>query len=218
MIDLPELKPSTLADEVETSLLEYIQQSGLTPGDPLPKEELLADSLQVSRHIVREGISRLKALGLIESRKRRGMTLVRPNAFAPVSKLAEAKLFTGEECRQMMGIRVIMELGMAEFIYARKTPALLAELRQYASTRHYCRTMQEEIEFHTRLFAIGGNAMANQFQQTLTTAFQQKTDRKPRGKTPRTPTHRDICDALENGTADEFRQVMRKHFSPYIDW
>ncbi|MBO4649397.1 MAG: FadR family transcriptional regulator [Lentisphaeria bacterium] len=218
MIDLPELKPSTLADEVETSLLEYIQQSGLTPGDPLPKEELLADSLQVSRHVVREGISRLKALGLIESRKRRGMTLVRPNAFAPVSKLAEAKLFTGEECRQMMGIRVIMELGMAEFIYARKTPALLAELRKYAGNKQCCRDMGEEIDFHSRLFAIGGNAMANQFQQTLTTVFQRFEDRPPHGKFPRTPTHRDICDTLENGTAEAFRQVMRKHFSPYIDW
>ena len=218
MIDLPELKPSTLADEVETSLLEYIQQSGLTPGDPLPKEELLADSLKVSRHIVREGISRLKALGLIESRKRRGMTLVRPNAFAPVSKLAEAKLFSDSDCRQMMGIRVVMELGMAEFIYARKTPGQLAELRTYAGNKQYCRDMREEIEFHTRLFAIGGNAMANQFQHTLTTAFQQKIDRRPTGKQPWTPTHRDICDTLENGTAEEFRQVMRKHFSPYIDW
>jgi len=218
MIELPELKPSTLADEVETSLLEYIQLSGLTPGDPLPKEELLADRLKVSRHIVREGISRLKALGLIESRKRRGMTLVRPNAFAPVSKLAEAKLFSDSDCRQMMGIRVVMELGMAEFIYDRKTPALLAELRKYASTRQYCRDMQEEIDFHTRLFAIGGNAMASQFQQTLTAAFQRHEDRPPRGRMPRTPTHLDICDTLENGTTEEFRQVMRKHFSPYIDW
>ena len=218
MAELTELRSTTLADGVEDSLLDYIRRSRLEPGDLLPKEEELSRKLNVSRHIVREGVSRLKTLGLIESRKRTGMILARPNVFAGVSKLAGARLFSSEECRQMMGIRVVMELGMAEFIYGRKTPGLLAELRNYASTRHCCRDMQEEIDFHTRLFAIGGNAMANQFQQTLTAAFQRYEVRPVRGKTPRTPTHRDICDTLENGTAEEFRQVMRNHFSPYIDW
>lgn len=218
MIDLPELKPTTLADEVESSLLEYIQRSGLTPGDPLPKEELLADRLKVSRHIVREGISRLKALGMIESRKRRGMTLARPNAFAPVSKLAEAQLFTGEECRQMMGIRVIMELGMAEFIHQRKTPAGLAELRRYAGNRQVCRDLQEEIDFHSRLFALGGNAMASQFQRILTIAFRQHVPSRSSGKRQPTPTHRELCDTLENGTAEEFRQLLRRHLEQYVGW
>ena len=45
MIELAELEPVTLADGVENSLLQYIRQSGLAPGDPLPKEELLADRL-----------------------------------------------------------------------------------------------------------------------------------------------------------------------------
>ena len=217
MIELTELRSTTLADGVEDSLLDYIRRSRLEPGDPLPKEEELSQQLNVSRHIVREGISRLKTLGLIESRKRKGMILTRPNAFAGVSKLAEAKLFTGKECRQMMGIRVVMELGMAEFIYDRKTPVLLAELRKYAGTKHYCRNLQEEIDFHTRLFAIGGNTMANQFQQTLTAAFRQSIRPISRGDTP-TPTHEEICDALENGTKGQFRKILRAHFAPYIDW
>ncbi len=217
MVELAELKSTTLADGVEDSLLDYIRRSRLEPGDPLPKEEELSQRLNVSRHIVREGISRLKTLGLIESRKRKGMILTRPNAFAGVSKLAEARLFTGAECRQMMGIRVVMELGMAEFIYDRKTPTLLAELRKYAGTKLYCRNLQEEIDFHTRLFAIGGNEMANQFQQTLTAAFRQSDKSRFRPNAP-TPTHKEICDTLENGTKEQFRKILRAHFTPYIDW
>ncbi|MBQ9337321.1 MAG: FadR family transcriptional regulator [Lentisphaeria bacterium] len=218
MAELTELRSTTLADGVETSLLDYIRRSRLEPGDPLPKEEQLAEQLKVSRHIVREGVSRLKTLGLVESRKRKGMILTRPNAFAGVSKLAEAHIFSDTECRQMMGIRVIMELGMADFIFDRKTPALLAELRQYAGDRQVCRDLQEEIDFHSRLFALGGNAMASQFQRILTIAFQQHVPRRSSGKRRPTPTHRELCDTLENGTAEEFRQLLRRHLETYVGW
>ena len=113
MVELTDLSSATQADGVETSLLDYIRRSGLAPGDLLPKEAELAEQLKVSRHIVREGISRLKTLGLVESRKRKGMILMRPNVFTGVSKLAEAKLFSESECKDFIQMRVFMELGMA---------------------------------------------------------------------------------------------------------
>ena len=216
MTDPLGMRTATLADGVEDSLLRYIRSSGLAAGDALPKEEELAARLSVSRNIVREGLSRLKTFGLIDTRKRRGMTLRRPNAFASVSKLAAAQLFSDGECREMMGLRVVMELGMAEFIFKRKTPELVAELRRYASDAQSYRDISPEIEFHTRLFAIGGNAMANQFQHILVNAFQSR--RREDGPALKTPSHRDICEALENGSEAEFRRVLRAHFEPYTDW
>jgi DNA-binding FadR family transcriptional regulator len=217
MAELAELHSVTLADGVENSLLSYIRRSGLAAGDALPKEEELAERLKVSRHIVREGLSRLKTLGLIDSRKRRGMTLSRPNAFAGVSKLAEARLFSEDERREMMGLRVVMELGMAEFVYRRRTPELLAELRKFAGDEQIYTDVSPEIEFHTRLFAIGGNAMANQFQRILATAFRDRAG-EPSVTDLKTSTHREICDALEYGTEAEFRQALRTHFEPYTNW
>ena len=121
MAELTELRSTTLADGVEDSLLDYIRRSRLEPGDLLPKEEELSRKLNVSRHIVREGVSRLKTLGLIESRKHKGMILTRPNVFAGVSKLAEARLFSENECREFMQMRAYMELGMTESIFRKKT-------------------------------------------------------------------------------------------------
>ena len=216
MAELGEVHATTLADGVEETLLRYIGDSGLTAGDLLPKEAELAERLSVSRHIVREGISRLKTLGLIESRKRRGMTVARPNAFAGVSKLAEARLFSEGERREMMGLRVVMELGMAEFIYRKKTPALLAELRRHAGPERDFQEIPLEIAFHTRLFAIGGNAMAGEFQKILATAFRSREE--PGGSVLRTPSHRELCDVLEQGTEEEFRKILRAHFEPYINW
>ena len=217
MTGLTAVRPTTLADGVADSLLQYIRSSGLAAGDALPKEAELAERLNVSRHIVREGISRLKSLGMIDSRRRRGMTLARPDAFAGVSKLAEARLFSAGERREMMGLRVVMELGMAEFVFRRKTPELVAELRRYAGEERSVQDIPLEIAFHTRLFAIGGNAMANRFQSILVTAFQSHRPEEG-GPALKTPSHREICDALERGTEAEFHRVLRAHFEPYTDW
>ena len=212
MVELTELRSSTLADGVETSLLEYIRRSGLNPGDMLPKEEELSQQLNVSRHIVREGVSRLKTLGLIESRKHKGMILTRPNIFAGVSKLAEAKLFSENESRELMRMRVFMELGMAESIFRKKTPENLKELRELAGSRRKHPTLEEEIAFHSKLVSIGGNAMSGEFLKILTTVF---TYIKGVGKEI-TPFHIDLCDALEGDSWEDFYQTMKDHFKPYL--
>lgn len=217
MIELTEPRSHTLADGVEESLLQYIRRSGLNPGDALPKEEELAERLMVSRHIVREGVSRLKTLGIIESRRRRGMTLARPNVFAGVSKAAEARLFSKAEYREMMGLRVVMELGMADFIYRKKTPELISELRQYAGEERSTQEIPLEIAFHTRLFAIGGNTMAGQFQRILVTAFHSRNV-EASDSTLRTPTHLEICETLERGSGEDFRDILAEHFKPYTNW
>ena len=127
---LEALRSQTLADGVENSLLEYIRGNNMQIGDTLPKEEDLAESLGVSRHIVREGISRLKALGLVESRKKRGMVMKRPCAFEGMRKLTEVNLFQKQDRKELIEMRVALEIGMTDFIYAHKTPERIAALRK----------------------------------------------------------------------------------------
>jgi len=210
------IKTVTLADGVETRLLEYIQSSGLRVGDLLPKEEDLATQLCVSRHIVREGVSRLKTLGLVESRKRKGMTLCRPDVFASVKKLANANLFSESECREFMEIRVAMELGMVDFIYRRKTPELMQKLAEVVSDPlEYQIHLDQEILFHRRLFEISGNSIAGQFCNILNNAFKLM-DYVPIGKR-KTSSHKEIWKILNTGSLEDFRSVMLKHLAPYLN-
>lgn len=214
MVELTELKSTTLADGVEDSLLTFIRRSHLEPGDLLPKEEELSRQLNVSRHIVREGISRLKTLGLIESRKHRGMVLTRPNVFAGVSKLADAQLFSETECREFVQIRAYMELGMTESIFRGKNPENLRELRALAGVRGIHPTMEEEIAFHGKLVSIGGNRIGGEFLRVLTVAFRYIFEKRTGSDT--TPFHMDLCDVLETGSREDFYETMKKHFKPYI--
>lgn len=208
------VKTQTLAESVENTLLNYIRTEKLSPGDALPKELELASELNVSRQVIREGIASLKTFGLLEPRKRRGMVLKRPNAFAGVSKLARADLFSSEECREFMEIRIFMELGMAEFISARKTPEDLKELRRLAESSGPVPSVDDEIAFHHKLFTLGGNGLAGEFFRIISTAFAPvRSSTEPAGLFP---GHLEICDALEKESWLEFYEVLKKHFTPYF--
>ena len=74
-LDLMPIVSTTMADQVEERLREYITNKAFKPGDAIPKEIELAEALGVSRNVVREALSRLRMLGMIETKKRRGMVL-----------------------------------------------------------------------------------------------------------------------------------------------
>lgn len=218
---LQELKTTTLADSVEMLLLDYIHQEGLVPGELLPKESEIAERLNISRNIVREGVSRLKALNIVESRKRKGMVLTRPDAFVSLKKLADARLFTKEDHLELMELRVALEIGMANFIFLRKTPDMVSHLWKLAGPDTYRHDVDTEVNFHCYLFSIGGNNLASNFRNILISAFAQMppshfTQKDDPEEDKMISTHHQICDTLENGTSDDFLAVMKKHFALYL--
>ena len=62
----------TLVDQVEDNLLTYFRTKDLRAGNAIPNEMELAAALGVARSAPREALSRLKMVGMIETRTRRG--------------------------------------------------------------------------------------------------------------------------------------------------
>lgn len=201
----------TLAESVERQLLDYIRRERLVPGSPLPKEEELAERLGISRHIVREGLSRLKALGLVEARKKRGSVLRAPDLFAGLLKVAEAGLLSESDRRELAEIRVAIELGMSDYIHARSTPEAIAELRTAIAETEKKSDGSYEVEFHSRLMAIAGNRIASSFRRVLLVIFPPQAQQTERNIEDTSRRHRHLCDVLESGSAAEFRAAMRDH-------
>ena len=205
---------TTLADSVENSLIRFIRHRTMQPGDLLPKEEEIASELNVSRLCVREGIGRLKALGLIEPRKRRGTVLRKPDPFLSFSKIVSTNLFSEEDRQDFIEMRTALELGMCELIHMRKTRDHLEALRKIATD------FTDEVsdaDFHTCLMNMSGNRCVGEFQAVIAGSFKfpKPHDREFWRKTRE--EHLELCDVLENGTAMEFAAALRKHFQPYFD-
>jgi DNA-binding GntR family transcriptional regulator len=102
---------------------------------------------------------------------------------------------------------------LCDFIYNRKTPEKLAQLHNFADCiAPYKYTIEQEIDFHSCLVSIAGNRQVIQFREIVIKIFSGKTVRNIENLKKIPSTHHEICDVLENGTVEEFRNIMYQHF------
>ena len=87
---------SSLVDKVEANIVELLKEQKLKVGDSIPREIELAESLGVSRTVVREALMRLRMMGLIDSKKKKGAVITSPDIFGIVSKSMNPQILDQE--------------------------------------------------------------------------------------------------------------------------
>lgn len=217
--DLKKINSPTMADIVELKLMEFLKKTAFQPGDALPKEMELAEALGVSRNVVREGLSRLKMLGLIESRKRRGMVFVRPDILSSFEKILDPIIMDETTLKDIFELRLVLEMGLGELLYRNKTDKDIAVLEKIAKDQdgigHTFR-IKHELAFHGKLYEIAGNETLKRFQIMLLPIFAYVTEREDK-PTQGTVNHADLVEILKHGTKEDFNKGMLEHLKPHFD-
>ncbi|MFJ8086598.1 FadR/GntR family transcriptional regulator [Lysinibacillus sp. NPDC095746] len=112
-MELRKIKPKKIYEEVSEILYEKIRTGELKPGDRLDSVEQLAEQLQVSRSAIREALSALKAMGLIEIKQGSG-TFVKSNQSNQLDfPLSTAILTNKQDISHLLEVRKIIEVGAA---------------------------------------------------------------------------------------------------------
>lgn len=213
----------SMTDRVENNLREYFLKNAFKPGDSLPGELEIAEKLNVSRNVVREALSRLRMLGIIESRTRRGMIMARPDILGGLERVLNPFILGKDTLNDVFEMRLILEMGMAEFLFSRKTDKDIQELEAIVEKQSSIDepTIDEEIEFHTKLYDMTGNETFTRFQILLLPVFNHVFNiHKKNIKLPAPPDHihhDGIVKALKSGTVTDFRNAMKKHLAPYFE-
>jgi len=216
--DLKPIANTTMADVVEVRLREYLKKKSFLPGDPLPKEQELAEALGISRNILREALSRLKMLGMIESKKKRGMVLAKPDILGAFEKVLDPMIIDKDTLQDIFELRLVLEMGLADLLYIRKTDEAIKELEKIAKEEETDTSfrVQNEIAFHGKLYEMTGNDTLKRFQIMLLPIFAYVTtqEEKPiRGKV----SHKGLVKILKNGTKEDFKKGMLAHLQPHFD-
>ncbi len=229
MIQLSKLKPianETQVDKIEKTLQEYFESANLQPGDLLPKETELSKALGVSRTALREALSRFKTLGLIESKKNRGMTLTSPDLFLNMERIMSPKLLGDQTMNDIFELRLVLETGICELLFKRKNRENLEALNAIVAKDEKAGSIKEklkyDIEFHSMLYEISGNETMLRFQKLLIPVFdfvyhKSKLEKQLVLKKNEV-SHRDLYNSLVKENPDDFRTKMKKHLSPYFDY
>lgn len=116
-----------LSDQVADALAAEIRSGRLVPGDKLPTEAALVDHFAVSRTVVREAVSRLKSLGLVDSRQGSGV-YVQDAGFSPLNfdpRLAVSK----QAVIQMVEVRRALEAEVAGLAAQRRSATDVKRIR-----------------------------------------------------------------------------------------
>ena len=218
--DLEPVANTTMADIVELRLREYLKKKSFKPGDSLPKEVELAVALGVSRNVVREALSRLRMLGMVETRKKRGMILTRPDILGTFERVLDPLIIDEDTLQDIFELRLVLEMGLADLLYLRKTDKALKELEAIAKKESKDDSgsfrIKNEIAFHGKLYEMTGNDTLKRFQNMLLPIFGYvvKLEEEPvTGKV----SHRDLVEILKHGTKEQFKKGMREHLMPHFN-
>lgn len=214
----------SLVDRVESNLVLLLQQQKLKVGDSIPTELELTEMLGVSRTVIREALMRLRLMGLIESKKKKGSVITSPDLFGNMSKSMNPHILSPETLREVFEIRLVLEIGMADLLFNRVTKEDLKLLYKIVNdephaTQQHLFVVEHEIAFHGKLYEITGNETLKKFQKMLLPVFDyvHNSGLLKKQLLPKMfISHKELVGILESGTPEQFRNGMRSHLENHF--
>ena len=218
----------TLVDQVEDKLLNYFRSQDLKVGDSIPNEIELSSALGVARSVLREALSRLKMMGMIESRTRRGMILTEPFILGGMKRVVDPRIMSQESLLDLLGFRVALEIGISSDIFHNIKEQDIMELEEIVNAgvalgnNEYANL--SEYTFHSKLYEITGNKTIVQFQSIIHPVMNfVKTNLRERveainielEKKGKIVTHTDLLNFIKNKDEMGYRNAIEQHFYVY---
>lgn len=225
------LSATTLADKLEEQIIAYIRNNKLVPGDALPNEMQLVEMFGISRNVVREALSRIRMLGIVQSRTRRGMVVTEPPLLNSFRKVIDPQLLSIKTIKEMMGMRITLEIGIAEFVFTNLADNDIFELEQIVSRQQAIGlnnlSIEDELIFHTKIYEIAGNNFISQFAEIMHPVFvfmklNYEDYFKPiseklnvQGKIV---NHELLLKFIKDRDKEGYQNAMRGHLYPYWEF
>lgn len=199
-------------------LRAHIASSDLRPGASLPREIDIAAAVGVSRSSVREALIGLRALGLIDSRRRGGMRLLREPVLLDLRDWFPPRYDSKARSDEAMEFRAVVEQGLIELIFARISEAEIGQLRRIldglADDSPSAAVIDAEKRLHRLLMKAARNRLALLLSGLITPIFDSVET--PASAADFRRDHGALVTALEHRDHDAFVQAMRTHTTPYL--
>lgn len=211
----------SLHNQVIHELGRLIVSGELAPGQGLPREELLAERMNVSRTALREAMKVLAAKGLIESRQKTG-TRVREiihwnQLDADVLAWRCASMPTEDFVEKLVEMRAVIEPAAAAAAARRRDSGQLALIEAayeaMAAATDLEAWSEADLAFHeavlrathnelmTSLFSVIETALGSYFQLSASIAGNFNYS---------LPHHKKVLDAIRRRQPEVARQAMQK--------
>ena len=223
----PSITPGVhLSEQLAAALSAEIRAGRPAAGEKLPTEAALVVQFAVSRTVVREAVSRLKSLGLVESRQGSGV-FVRPAAFAPLN-FDTRSAASMQAVIQMVEVRRALEAEVAALAAQRRSTADLKRIRQAMvaldkAVRSGGDGAEEDVNYHRAIadaaqnpFLISTLDYLRQFLRGVTRVTRANEARRADFAGQVRQEHEDIAGAIEAGNSARARRAATRHMDNAI--
>lgn len=159
-IDLGRREPTSL--EVARRLLDYLLSGEIRPGDRLPSERQLAADLEVGRSAVREAMTALALLGLVEVRQGNGTYLRQIESGLPIDTIEWGMVLGLRRTRDLIEARRHLETIVAGLAASRRDDVAVGDLHRLlaemeAANGDPARFVAADVAFHLCIAGASGN-------------------------------------------------------------
>ena len=187
---LKKVNNTSVVQQVIDNLTEAMLNRQLRPGDKIPTESELAESMGVGRNSIREAVKILVYLGVLEIRRAEGTFVCDGFSESMIDPMIYGIILDKEDSYEnLMELREMMEVGVMQLAMKKVKPEELEVLKDKLEDMH------EEIrkgpsnvenafwadnEFHDIISDMGQNPLVdkiNQVVRTLTHAMRLETVR-----------------------------------------
>lgn len=211
----------SVSQQVIQSLTEYFFSGGVAPGEKLPSERQLAESLGVSRSAVRDAVQSLGLIGALDIRQGDG-TYLRHGASGLLPKAIQWGLFLGETpVLDLVEARSELEVTMAGFAAERRSEDALGRLGelidemavQGLTTPEF---VELDVAFHAEIASMAQNTILRDVLASVTGLLRAWMTRSihAAGETGSTTAeHRAVHAALVAGDVGAAREAMTHHMA-----
>jgi GntR family transcriptional repressor for pyruvate dehydrogenase complex len=219
---MPLAQTSPRAVDVAIESLERMTLDRLRPGDVLPSEGQLAQTLSVSRLTIREAVRVLEARGLLDLRKGRRAVVRAQNGVLAGEYFRIAVRSDPRALFDLLEVRVALEVHCATLAAQRASSATCAPIAQamqgMLSSSDAAAFHDADVRFHEAVAAASGNSMLAQLIEGLAEPLRLSRQHSYRGRTnegrglePVIQHHQAILDAVMHRDPAAAATAMRRH-------
>ena len=217
-------KSSYIADQI----LRMIKTGRYKAGAKLPPERLLAEQMEVGRPSVREAISALQIVGILESRPGEGSFLAKPQSFDALMARALNVLEESDSPFEVLNVRKAIEIGVVYLAVKTATEEDIREIKAEWNEKYEKGRKGDYVGFigHGRQFhlaiarATKSKAIEAVMDELLKITDQALWVNMRQGYFKKDPTriepilelHAGIVQAIEVRNALEAVRLMELHF------
>ena len=224
---LKSLKKESVVQSVINCLTDAIRSKELKPGDRIPPEPELAESLGVARSSVREAIKILTYLGVLESKRSEGTFVCSGYKESMIDPMVYGIILNQDSFDNLMELREMTEAGIMRLAIKHHSEEDLDDLEAILEEMRLAKDGGEEAidkffeadnRFHDKIAEMGRNPMADKINRvvrslTYSVRYQTEVIMIRGGRQDELfQTHVDLLEAIRGRETDNLSEKVRSSY------